>query len=426
MPPGPPLIFIPGAFGTTLHDGTIGRERWPSSNLKLLFSRYEDLAMAIDHQGQAASTATLEPRGVLREGLGFDFYGRLLDALTEIGGYQLMAVGTPPPDRRRCLYVYAHDWRRDNPSLAPGLEQLIEQIRIDHQDPRLRVDLLGHSNGGLLAAWFIRYGTARAAIRGATRPLRPGADAVSRLFLLGAPLRGTVQPVLAHLRGEEIGLRRIPPEILATCPGPLQLFPHPDDPWLIDREGRIAAVDLFDVETWRTHRWSIFARETRERVVARHGGGLAGAQYLERLEHYFARQLRTGEAFIRALSNTDNPLGVPVQLFGGDCAPTLARLLLDTRGSHPRVVERAPGGQDNIDYPALMLEPGDTVVTRRSLTGRAHRGTTTLADAPATFLCAEHRSLSGDPVLLDNLLHALLRPPPPQPDAQPINASSPS
>ena len=147
--PGPPLIFIPGAFGTTLQDGR--RERWPSSTLKLLFSRYEDLAMAIDANGQSASPEALRPSGVMREGLGFDFYGRLLDALTQIGGYELVAAGSPPPSKRRALYVYTHDWRRDNPSLTPGLEQLIAQIRLDHGAPKLRVDMLGHSNGGVLA-----------------------------------------------------------------------------------------------------------------------------------------------------------------------------------------------------------------------------------------------------------------------------------
>jgi len=406
--PGPPLIFIPGAFGTTLQDGR--RERWPSSTLKLLFSRYEDLAMAIDANGESASPEPLRPSGVMREGLGFDFYGRLLDALTQIGGYELVAAGSPPPSKRRALYVYTHDWRRDNPSLTPGLEQLIAQIRLDHGAPKLRVDMLGHSNGGVLAAWFVRYGVARPAAQGATIPVRPGRSTVGRLFLLGTPLRGTIQPVLAHLRGEEIGLRRIPPEVLATCPGPLQLFPHPDECWLIDREGNETAADLFDDETWRTYRWSIFAPQAQDRIVAQHGGGRAGRDYLERLERYFARQLRAGQAFMRALSQPAGPLEVPTYLFGGDCSPTLARLLLDTRGSYPRALERAPSKPRDIDYAAVMQEPGDTVVTRRSMTGQAQGLAPALARTPAMFLCAEHRTLSGEPVLLDNLLHALLRP----------------
>lgn len=225
--------------------------------------------------------------------------------------------------------------------------------------------MLGHSNGGVLAAWFVRYGVARPALQGATVPVRPGKRAVGRLFLLATPLRGTIQPVLAHLRGEEIGLRRIPPEVLETCPGPLQLFPHPGECWLIDREGNETEADLFDAEIWRTYRWSIFAPQAQERIVAQHGGGRAGRNYLHRLKRYFARQLRAGEAFIRALSQPEGSLEVPTHVFGGDCAPTLARLLLDTGGSYPRALERAPSTSRDIDYAALMQEPGDTVVTRR-------------------------------------------------------------
>lgn len=42
--------------------------------------------------------------------------------------------------------------------------------------------------------------------------------------------------------------------------------------------------------------------------------------------------------------------------------------------------------------------------------GQRQGSTPSLADTPAMFLCAEHRTLSGEPVLLENLLHALLRP----------------
>ena len=44
----PPLVVIPGAFGSTLHDRRTGHEVWPGSTLSLLASDYRDLEVTID------------------------------------------------------------------------------------------------------------------------------------------------------------------------------------------------------------------------------------------------------------------------------------------------------------------------------------------------------------------------------------------
>jgi hypothetical protein len=114
-----------------------------------------------------------------------------------------------------------------------------------------------------------------------------------------------------------------------------------------------------------------------------------------------------------------------MSLFGGDCAPTLARLVLEHVDGRAHARERpkdiaAPLAR--VDYPALMFEPGDLVVTRDSLEGRLPQdefGHVDPGHGPAfrnglpvwqsTFICEEHRQLTGNPTFQDNLLYTLLR-----------------
>jgi hypothetical protein len=228
---------------------------------------------------------------------------------------------------------------------------------------------------------------------------------------VGTPNLGTLQPALAFIRGEEMGLRNVPPEVVATCPGAAQLLPHPAVPWLADVRGRDVQRDVFSIETWRELGWCLFDPEVRERTVAQHGGGAAGRRYLAALERYFARQLARGRRFASVLAQPAPPGDARVFLFGADCSLTLARVVVERAGGRHFAREsphdlRAP--VEGVDYDAVMFEPGDLVVTRDSLLARSRRAPGALAVEHAVFLCEEHRNLTGNPSFQDNLLHTLL------------------
>jgi pimeloyl-ACP methyl ester carboxylesterase len=414
----PPLVVIPGAFGSRLHDRRTGREVWPGSSALLLTSSYRGLELDID-------PATLEPLAddteaydVFREGLGRDFYGQVLETLQRAGGYaRCGACAMPRPDRRN-FYVYAYDFRLDNLRAVRGLHELIERIRADYGDPRQQVDVLAHSNGGLLARYYARYGTADLPESGAFTPTGAGASAIRRLLLVGTPNLGTIQPVLSYLRGEEVGLRRIPQEVIATCTGAPQMMPHPSVPWLVDVRGQVIDRDLYDIGTWRELGWSVFDPRVAERAARSHGGGAEGERYVAMLREYVAKHLQRGRRFMESLAVPAPGAEPPLHVFGGDCELTLARILVEKVGDRLVGRERiasiaapVPG----VDYEALMFEPGDTVVTRASLLGRrtlniaAPRAEIeSLAIAHSVFLCERHQKLTGNPSFQDNLLYALL------------------
>lgn len=418
----PPLIVIPGAFGSRLLDTHSGREIWPRSSARLLFSSYKGLEVEIDEDSLEPAIGTIRPYAVFRQGLGRDFYGQILETLEGPGGYHRRRPGEPVEPGQRNYYVYLYDWRLDNAAALPGLHQLIEQIRHDYGKPDLRVDILAHSNGGLLARYYARFGTRDHLDADHAEPSYAGASAIRRLLLVGTPNLGSMQPVLSHVRGEEMGLRKIPAEVVATISGAPQLMPHPALPWLVDRSGNTIDMDVYDIETWRTLQWSIFDPRVRTRTLSRKGGGAAGRRYLEMLEAYLHRHLVRGRNFMLLMSMATDERDVKPFVYGADCDATVARLVVEDVRGKMRARERAvrmhrplPG----IDYHDLIHDPGDAVVTRDSLLGRSRHepmpGYATpppLAVSCTVFLCEQHQFLTGNPTFQNNLLHTLFNPGP--------------
>jgi len=414
----PPLILIPGAFGSRLVDSGSGREIWPRSSVNLLLSNYANLEVEIDPSTLEPRAGLVKPSAVFRQGLGRDFYGQILNTLEGPGGYHQRRPGEPIEAEQRNFYVYLYDWRLDNVAAAAGLDELIERVRADYGDPHLRVDILAHSNGGLLARYYARYGTADHLDGDAGVASYAGAAAIRRLLLVGTPNLGTMQPVLAQVRGEEMGLSRIPQEIVATTSGAPQLMPHPAIPWLVDRHGEVIDLDVFDLQTWRDLQWSIFAPEVRARTIERKGGGAAGRRYLGMLEAYLGKHLIRGRNFMLLMSQASAAQDVLPYVFGGDCEATVARLIVEQVGGRKRARERAEavgGPQSDIDYQSLIHDPGDGVVTRSSLLGEYRQPLRAGFDhipampvAHSVFLCERHQFLTGNPTFQNNLLHTLL------------------
>jgi pimeloyl-ACP methyl ester carboxylesterase len=413
----PPLVVIPGAFGSRLLDTRTGREIWPRSSTKLLFSSYKGLEVEIDAATLDPVTGSVQPYSVFREGLGRDFYGQILYTLEGAGGYQRRQPGEPVEPKQRNYYVYLYDWRLDNVAAVAGLHELIERIRVDYANPGLQVDILAHSNGGMLARYYARYGATDHLDTGDATPSYAGAPAIRRLLLVGTPNLGSMQPVLSHVRGEEIGLRKIPAEVVATTSGAPQMMPHPAIPWLVDSRGDPVDRDVFDIETWRDFQWSIFDPHVRERTIRRKGGGAAGRRYLEILEAYMAKHLTRGRNFMLLMSCESTEQDVKPFVFGGDCDATVARLVVEeaygkmVARERPESIVNPVAG---IDYQNIIHDPGDSVVTRNSLLGRCETellpGFSSLPPMPAThtvFLCELHQNLTGNRTFQNNLLHTL-------------------
>ena len=414
----PPVILIHGLGGAKLRAVDSGEEYWPGPVRKLLFSDYSDLALDIDARSLQPLDHKLEAYGITDRAAGRDFYGAIIDTLATAGGYQQGELGQPVPPGQRNLYIYVYDWRQDNVESTKGLDELIEQIRLDYSDPQLKVDIIAHSMGGLITRYFVRYGTEDVLDSNDFPVNNYGAERIRRVILLGTPNLGSVGAVQNFIEGRKLGFGHMPTEVMLTMPSTYQLFPHPLNDWIVTSSGKTLQRDLFDVELWERFQWSIFDPRVQERIISQADNSAAGRARVDLLRRYFGKYLERARRFVWSLTIGLESPSVRYVVFGGDCALTPARIVVEeideesiVRLWPKKVKTKLPG----IDYEELMLEPGDGTVTKASLLARnsldpavpRHKYSFFPVDY-AFFLCEKHDQLTANINFQDNLLHALL------------------
>ncbi len=414
-PDDTPLILIPGLFGSKLRDRGTGLEVWPGNWRRVLFDDYSDLELQFDPATLAVRPDNLEAFDIAERVLGKDYYGPLVDTLVRFGGYVRASPGTPAKKGERHYYLFPYDWRQDNVQQARGLDALIEAIRRDYGNPDLRVDIVAHSMGGIVARYYLRFGPADVLDGSPSLITLYGTKRVRKLVLLGTPNFGSISALHAYLAGEEIGFKRMRPEILATMPSGYQLFPHPLAPWLIDTAAQPLPEDLFDVATWRRYGWNIFDPAAQARIRAQHGAGADA--YLAGLEKFFQFRLERARRLSWMLSTPEPATPIRYVLFGGDCTLTPARIVVEDEAGVPRA-RLTPGavrGGMSATLEQAMMEPGDGRVTKPSLLARETLDPTApqheesfLPIAYFFFLCEQHDQLTGNINFQDNLLNVLL------------------
>lgn len=414
----PPVIIIHGLLGGKLRDRDSLTELWFGSFTKLLFSNFENIKLGIDPDTLEPLPDNLSAYAITDQAAGRDFYGAILKTLESAGGYQYTNVGTVHQPGDRNYYVFVYDWRQDNVKTAKKLSQYINQIRLDYNDPDLKVDIIAHSMGGLITRYFLRYGEVDTLDDNEFPVNLEGAKKVRRIVLLGTPSLGSASSLHAFMKGFKIGFGAVPPEVLATMPSGYQLFPHALNDWIVTANGKPLRRDLFDVNIWRRFQWSIFDPEVRERILENYPTPEEGEAYLDLLERYFEKHLERARRFVWSLTVPMPETPYKLIVFGGDCHLTPARLLVEEVNGisevrlHPDEIKNPLAG---IDYEALMLEPGDGTVTKASLLAREsldssvprHKYSFFPLDY-AIFLCELHDRLTSNITFQDNLLHILL------------------
>ncbi len=411
----PPLIVIPGVMGSRLLREEDRHEVWPGRLPALLTGKsFRALALPVGLRHPSTDGRALVPGGLFDQLGGRSFYSDLVRALERYGHYRC----APPEsiDATTDCVLLGWDWRRDFVAAAQRLGAAVDQLRRVRLDPDLRVDVIAHSAGGLVARYYVLYGQSDVLGSDVPPPADGEGHGVDRLILIGTPNFGSIAAVQQSMYGSRFPLGHVGAEVLATFPGLAELFPHPRLDWMIEADGLPAALDLFSIETWRENRVGIFAPALRDRLRHRLPGEGELGRYLRGLEAGFERSLLRGERFQRALAVPLERSEVSFYVFGSGCTATPARCLVEREGGafvlrrRPEEVRHPLPG---VDYRARMLEPGDGSVTKSSLLGwpslvDGKPGLPVFPITAAVFICAPHAALSSDATFLDNLFHVLL------------------
>ena len=242
-PPHHFIVFIPGYMGSRLRSRSTGELVWldipsfvldPLRAVEKLHCLFERLKYP---------NADLVPDGILDQLLFLpplfkqEGYSRILQTLASWG---YVVPGELSKPEQRSVYTFAYDWRQDNRLSARQLSQAVAEWRSLH--PGAEVWIIAHSNGGIVARWYIEN--------------LGGKDVVSRLFLLASPWDGAPKALQVMQEGFDVfllrifdryGLRDLIHAAALTFPSFYQLLPG-QIPFLQDDTGNV--LDLFKDTRW--------------------------------------------------------------------------------------------------------------------------------------------------------------------------------
>jgi pimeloyl-ACP methyl ester carboxylesterase len=400
----PPTVVVPGIMGTGLlrPDGV---PVW--LNLRNAVGHF-NLSLPIrlpieDSRDELKPGGLLGTDAFLPRLFGFTEYYDLIALLVNAGFRPARNGGGQPA---LAYHVFAYDWRRDIVESVRQLHETLEQLADERGEPDVRFNLVGHSMGGLIARYYLRYGTAEP--REDAPVTWAGARRIQNLVLVATPNGGGIHALEVLLYGNKVGLSQatLSAPVIARMPAVYQLMPPKGAAALVDQDLQPLDVDLHDIETWRRFKWGPFAPDPVRRLTGFTEEETQGyGPFLEAV-------LNRAGALHRALTRKpDTPCPVKVVVLGGDCLSTQARGLVPGKvGLPPRfqALNRAEA--------EALFEAGDGRVTRSSVLAshlpaaeESELGCGLPEVTQAFFGSADHHGIYGERTFQSILLRLLLR-----------------
>ncbi|WP_447980023.1 lipase/acyltransferase domain-containing protein [Candidatus Nitrospira bockiana] len=342
------VIVVPGYYGSKLVRVADGKLVWISALQAVL----GDHSLALPLPGLDVQDAVpLRPDGVLEKIsivpllYSVDGYGAILQALRASAGPGTAVVGL------------SYDWRAD---LMEAVRSLDATIQAWQASGAGEIRIVAHSLGGLITAYYLRYGTQPP---GTASETWAGAELVKAAVLVGVPFKGTMIALRNSLYGEAIGWNRtlLTATAVASFPSTYHLLPSAEADVLLDRDLRPVHGAIRDARNWTVSEWGLLAgpsltKDVRERREAYTRAWLSRSQRFVSL--LFAPQSVAAHRSLSLLSVVGT--GQPT-LATGVWAPTAAGSQRTVIFEGPQLAAVVPGVTRS-----MLYRDGDGTVTTAS------------------------------------------------------------
>lgn len=426
-----PVIVVPGILGSILKEPVTGRVVWGAFSGEYANpQKPEDAALLALPMADGKPLSELRDRvrvdgaldrvkvNLLGIPISLTAYYEIMQTLG-VGGFidrNLAEAGAIDygTEHYTC-FQYGYDWRRDiaeaAAELADQVDTAIEIARLNSEGPRpdLKVNIVAHSMGGMVARYYLMYGREQLPDDGSLPPLTwAGAKNVHRLIMVGTPNAGSALALTQLVNGFKAApfLPRYSPALLGTMPAIYQLLPRERHHAIVDAATGEPVAGLFDPAAWEQRGWGLADPDQAE-VLAWLLPDVTdpAARRAIALDH-LGKCLRRAEQLHRALDvPATPPPGLIISLIAGDAEPTLRQVRV--AGDTGRLVkgEMGPGDGTVLRSSALMDE--------REGTAWSPRLHSPIEFDHVMFLFRDHIGLTKDPAFADNVLFQLLELPPP-------------
>jgi pimeloyl-ACP methyl ester carboxylesterase len=413
LPQKPPTMFIPGMMASILKDRSTGRIVYGN----VLQGLIKELELPIDgktlrdNQDELVAGEVVRKFSFIRGFLEVDLNDSVRQVADKIAGYKPGQDGFP----------YAWDWRRDIVEAAQQLDRTIREIKKQKGNPDLKLNLMCHSAGGLVARYYAKYGGKDVLDDPVPVPTYEGAKNINKIIMLGTPNTGSVESFMTVHQGLWLPtIGRATAEMIFTMPALYELMPLEGKKVFIDPSGKPLDIDLYDPANWEKYGWSVFNPELQKKALEKlkkeYGDAEGEKKFREKLtaqRRFVAMVLKRAQKFQAALWAGDpfeEKKNVRYIVFGGDRALTLQSAIL---GRDDKGIWKTTFKTDSPDLKDALYGYGDMSVTKESVLGR-HEGILNgikvrqqLPLSHSVFFFSNHVDMPKDMTFLDNILHLI-------------------
>jgi pimeloyl-ACP methyl ester carboxylesterase len=423
-----PVVLIPGLLGSKLVNKNTGRVVWGSFGLNTVSPRTAEGARTIalpmlynetldEMRDNVVSSGTLDR-------VSFNFLGYPLEQNTYahilrilgIGGFRdqnLSEAGVINyGDRHFTCFQFDYDWRRDIVESAKKLDSFIKekkkyvQLEIEKRfgikDYDVKFDIVAHSMGGLVARYYLRYGSGDIPSDGEIPKVTwEGSKHVENLVMIGTPNAGSIDTFATLIEGfrPAIFLPYYPPAVLGTMPSLYELLPRSRHNPVLD-ENRIPIKDILDPELWIQKGWGL-VNPGQNRVLSSLLHNIDSPDKRREIAIVYLRKvLNRARQFTTVMDRPAKPPhSLRMLLVAGDSERTNKTVQFKSNGELT-VIETGPGDGTVLRSSAL----GD----ERLMDSQSSRLISPIQWSHVLFLFSNHLELTKHPAFTDNLLYFLL------------------